>query len=100
MLQFLTQVVSPAPVKNITELPMAIKRWEARKATLASESGETISPQLCTAFLLPMLENELQDIVFQSQESKIEYNKMRDKVISLASTHASVVADTHGHWSS
>ena len=85
MLQFLTQVVSPAQVKNIKELPMAIEKWEARKAMLASEFGETVSPKLSTAILLSMLSNELQDVVFQSQESDIEYSKIRDKVMSLAS---------------
>ena len=44
MLQLLTQVVSPAQVKNIRELTMAIKKWIARKAMLATDLVNTYRP--------------------------------------------------------
>ena len=37
MLQCLTQAVSPVKVKNVREVPMAIERWESKRALLMSE---------------------------------------------------------------
>ena len=49
MLRFLTQVVNPAQVKNIRELPLAIEKWEAKRAMLKSEFDEEPSLKLQTA---------------------------------------------------
>ena len=84
MLQFLTQVVSPAPVKNVKELPAAIEKWEMKRALLSNEFQENVSEKLATAILVSILPNELKDIVFQSQEPELQYGKVGDKVISLA----------------
>ena len=84
-LQFFAQVVSPAQVKNVREVPMAIEKWEAKHAILVSEYNEKLSEELKAAVLVSLLPNELQDTVYQMQEGEIEYNKVRDKALSLAS---------------
>ena len=99
MLQFLTQVVSPAQVKNVKELPAAIEKLEMKRALLSSESQEKVSEKLATAILVSILPNELKDIVFQSQDTELKYSNVRDKVISVVS-HTNGFANAHGHRSS
>ena len=93
-LQFFAQVVSPVQVKNVREVPMAIEKWEAKNSILGSEYGEDLSKELKTAILISLLPNELQDMVYQTQEGEIEYSKVRDKVVSLASYRIQMASPT------
>jgi len=85
-LQFLHLVVNPPKVKDVRLLPKAIEDWEARRAKLGTEFGETLSDNMSTAIFTSMLPLDLQEMVFQSQGAEaVKYDIIRDKVVTVAS---------------
>ena len=93
VLQYLTTVLSPAPVKDVRLLQRAVEDWEAKRGRLKAEFDEEFSDNVCIAILTSMLPRDLQDLVFQQGQvgEALKYQSIRDKVMSIAS-HRSQMA--------
>jgi hypothetical protein len=67
MLQYLTTVTNPAPIKDARLIPKCTEDWEARRSTLEAEFEETLTPKMSAAILISMLPQDFKDMVFESQ---------------------------------
>ena len=90
ILQSLTAVLSPPPVKDVRLLERAIEEWESKRSRLKSEFNESFSDNVSIAILTTMLSRDLQDMVFQQGKmgEALTYKDVRDKVMSVASHRA------------
>ena len=93
ILQYLSVVLSPPPVKDVRLLERAIDEWDSKRFRLKSEFNEEFSDNVCIAILTSMLSRDLQDLVFQQGKTRetLTYKTVRDKVMSIAS-HRSQMA--------
>ena len=90
MLQYLTTVTNPAPIKDARLIPKCIEDWEARRSTLEAEFEETLTPKMSAAILISMLPQDFKDMVFESQGAdEIRYEVIRDKVLAIAGSRIS-----------
>ena len=96
ILQFLTTVLNPAPVKDVRLLERAVEEWELKKGKLKVEFGEEFSDNVNVAILTGMIPRDLQDIVFQMGHAGevLKYSAVRDKVMSIASHRAQMAVPT------
>ena len=93
MLQFLSLVLSPQPVKDVRLLERAVEEWELKVGKLRSEFDEDLSDNVKVAILTGMAPKDLQDMVFQLGRAgeRLKYPEVRDKIMSVAS-HRSQMA--------
>ena len=95
ILQFLTVVVSPPPIKDIRFLAMAIETWEAKRHKLKNEFQEEFSDAVQVAILVSMLPKDLQDVIFQmGHGEKLKYLEVRDKVMGIANHRSAMSTPT------
>lgn len=93
VLQYLTAVLSPPPVKDVRLLERAIEEWESKRCRLKSEFAEEFSDNVSIAILTSMIPRDLQDYVFQQGQlgKKLLYREVRDKIMSIASHRTQMV---------
>ena len=92
ILQFLSVVVQPPPVKDIRLLAKAVEDWESKKMKLKSEFKEEFTEPVQVAILVSMLPRDLQDMVYQmGHTGNLVYQEVRDKVMGVAN-HRCVMA--------
>ena len=85
MLQFLLTVTNPPSVKDVRLLPKVIEDWEAKRAALEREFGETLSEKLAAAIFTAMLLPNLQDMLVENQgTADLSYLVIRDEVMAVA----------------
>lgn len=96
ILQYLTTVLNPTPVKDIRLLERAIEEWEIRKGKLKIEFQEELSDSVQVAILTSMIPRDLQDMVFQMGHvgEVLKYAAVRDKIMSIASHRAQMATPT------
>lgn len=96
ILQFLSVILSPTPVKDVRLLERAVEEWELKRGTLKVEFGEELSDNIAVAILTSMIPRDLQDVVFQMGHAGqvLKYAAVRDKVMSIASHRAQMAVPT------
>ena len=96
VLQHLTDVLSPKPVKDVRHLQRAVEEWEAKRARLKAEFDEEFSDNISIAILTSMLPRDLQDIVFQQGQigEELKYRTIRDKMMSIANDRSLMTSPT------
>ena len=96
ILQYLTTVLSPPPVKDVRLLERAVEEWELKQGKLKVEFGEEFSDNVKVAILTAMIPRDLQDMVFQMGHAgeELKYSAVRDKVMSIASHRAQMATPT------
>eukprot|EP00973_Karenia_brevis_P087017 12068536-Karenia_brevis.AAC.1 len=90
MLSSFLEVVSPKVAKDKEPIP-AIHLWERKVADLRSRYGEEIKGNLKLIVFLSMLPKDYQEEILKmgSGDNKLEYEKVRSYVLSLAQQRAS-----------
>ena len=96
ILQNLTTVLNPTPVKDVRLLERAIEEWEAKRNRMKTEFDEEFSDNVCIAILTNMIPRDLQDFVFQQGQAgeDLKYRTVRDKIMSIASNRAGLATPT------
>ena len=96
VLQFLTTILNPAPVKDVRLLERAVEEWEIKVGKLKVEFDEEFSDTIKVAIITGMIPRDLQDMVFQLGHAgqSLKYRDVRDKVMSIASHRAQMSIPT------
>ena len=96
ILQYLTTVLNPTPVKDVRLLERAVEEWELKQGKLKVEFGEEFSDNVKVAILTAMIPRDLQDMVFQLGHAgkELRYSAVRDKVMSIASHRSQMATPT------
>ena len=96
LLQCVLGAISPAPVKNVRDLPRAIQDWETLLAKLSRDFSENLSPRIKVAVFVGMLPKEFQEMVWQlgSGGEEMEYEAVKDKIMAVATHRAQMAQPT------
>ena len=96
ILQFLTTILNPTPIKDVRLLERAVEEWEIKVGKLKVEFDEEFSDTIKVAIITGMIPRDLQDMVFQMGKSGevLKYREVRDKVMSIASHRAQMATPT------
>ena len=96
VLQFLTAILNPPPVKDVRLLERAVEEWEIKVGKLKVEFNEDFSDTIKIAIITGMIPRDLQDMVFQMGHvgQSLKYKEVRDKVMSIASHRAQMTIPT------
>ena len=65
-----------------------VQAWEVNVRNLSIEHGITIDAKVKVALLTSILPSDLQDFVFQVADDKLDFESVRDRVMSLAVNRA------------
>ena len=86
MLRNFHKVLFPKRIASWAEVGSIISRWELDAAAIRSKYGEELSPNMKSAILLGMLDEELHRAVLQrgAVRDSMAYSEIRDFVIGYA----------------
>ena len=79
-LRMMLEVVSPAKVKELSEVETAVAKWEEKIRALSIQFEENLSGKMKMAIYTSMLPRTVQEYVYVNVDKDITYANLRDKV--------------------
>jgi hypothetical protein len=93
-LMAMMSVMQPKKVKDIRELPNAMQDWEVKVKNLQVEHDIELDDRIKIALMTSFLPSDLQDHILQWTDGKLEFEVMKDRIMSMAVTRASLSKPT------
>ena len=80
--------INPGRTKKLTDIPMAIAKWESQVRFLASEFNENLSDGIKVGILLNMVPDDITKTLTQIlANDDLEYQKVKDKILMYVQNH-------------
>ena len=79
------EVMNPVPAKELSEVVGVFARWEAKWKELERIEGVRLPDMVKMAALTELCPPDLRDLIFQTVDSGLTFDTMKEKVISWAS---------------
>ena len=88
--RMLGEVVSPAKVRELQDIQVAVNRWEEKVRILESQFGETLSNNMRMAIFTNMMPVQIQDHIYTTVGKGSKYEEVRDKVQAVVSNKIAI----------
>ncbi len=89
-LMAMMEVMQPRKVKDVREKQGAVQEWEVKLKNLKIEHDIDIDECITVALLTSMLPTDFQDYFFQWSDGKVQHKELRDMLMALAMSRASL----------
>ncbi len=87
-------VMQPKKVKDARELPNAMQDWDVKAKNLKVEHDIELDDRIKVALMTSFLPSDLQDHIFQWTDTKMGFEGMKYRIMSLAGNRASMCRPT------
>ena len=87
-------VMQPKKVKDMRDLPNAMQDWEVKVKNLKIEHDLGLDDRIKIALMTSFLPGDLQDHIFQWTDANMNFEAMKDRIMSLAVNRASMSRPT------
>jgi hypothetical protein len=87
-------VMQPKKVKDVRDLANAMQDWEVKVKNLKVEHDIGLDGRIKIALMTSFLPSDLQDHIFQMTDTKMDFESMKDRIMTLAVNRASMSRPT------
>ena len=88
-LRMLSEVVNPPKAKDLSDVEMAVTRWEEKVKRLACQFEENLTDRMKIAIFTNLMPNAIQDYIYTHADKETKYEELREKVRAMVSNKVS-----------